>query len=120
MFISSPSKSLNSAVTFNISCNCLLSYTVPISSPNIQSKILLIGKDTGKVTIMKNLVIQMVCAPTAKPCLEQILWGIISPNITIPAVEPKIAAIPLPIKPSKRIVKDVFTKTLPNNNVQRR
>ena len=33
-----------------------------------------IGKDRGAVMSMKNLVNQIVRAPTANPCREQIAW----------------------------------------------
>ena len=44
---------------------------------------------------MKNLVMTRVLAPTASPCLEQRAWGMISPNTTIPRVEPMTAMRPV-------------------------
>jgi len=49
-----------------------LLYTVPSSLPSIKSSSLLIGQDRGLVSSMKNLVMMIVLAPTASPCLEQI------------------------------------------------
>ena len=40
----------------------------------IMTTTLEMGNDKGAVMSMKNLVSQMVRAPTAKPCREQIAW----------------------------------------------
>ena len=70
------------------------------------------GNAKGNVSSMKNFVSQIVWAPTARPCLEQSAWGTISPMITIASVAPMTATIP-DVKVSNKIVKVLFTKTLP-------
>ncbi len=68
------SKKKTDLVTLSSSMRRFLSYTVPISAPRIRSRIFEIGKAKGKVTSMKNLVNQIVWAPTANPWREQIAW----------------------------------------------
>ena len=114
---SSCSKSLYSFCNFNISISCCLLYTFPSSFPRMQSSNLLTGKESGNVITMNNLVSHIVYAPTAKPYLEQILCGTISPIRTIAIVEPITATIP-PVKPSSNIVNEALTKVFPRSNVQ--
>ena len=79
------------------------------------------GKERGEVISMKNLVSQMVLAPTANPCLEQIAWGMISPNTTIQRVAQMTATVPPPpVRVSSRMVRVLFTRTLPRRIEQRR
>ena len=90
------------------------------------------GKESGAVMSMKNLVSKIVRAPTANPCREQIAWaswsmntyfdgdeddafvmltcGMISPKTTMPRVAPMTATRPPPpVSASSRIVNVLFT-----------
>ena len=70
---------------------------------------------------MKNLVSQMVLAPTAKPCLLHMAWGMISPKTTIPMVAPMTAkAPPPPVNMSRVTVRVLLTRTFPRRMEQRR
>ena len=80
-----------------------------------------IGKERGEVIIMKNFVNQIVLAPTARPFLEQIACGMISPNTTMPRVAQRTArAPPPPVRVSMRIVRVLFTRAFPSKIEQRR
>ena len=64
-----------SVVTFTITFTTHhIIFTISIIGIKIIMTTLEMGNDKGAVMSMKNLVSQMVRAPTAKPCREQIAW----------------------------------------------
>ena len=103
-----------------------------LEDPPLDKITLDMGKESGAVMSMKNLVSKIVRAPTANPCREQIAWaswskntyfdgdeddafvmltcGMISPKTTMPRVAPMTATRPPPpVSASSRIVNVLFT-----------
>ena len=65
---------------------------------------------------MNSFVNQMVKAPTARPCLVQIDWGMISPKMTMARVAKTTArAPPPPVMESRTMVRELLTRTLPRS-----
>ena len=95
-------------------------YQLPSSSPpRKRSSASEMGHATGSRSRRKASTSQMQRAPTASPCLEQIAWGMISPKMTMMAVDTSSPTAPDVTFASKMLMQ-ALTTVLPSRSVHSR